>query len=269
MRSLFFVSFVSFASFAYPAFTWRYKLKSQKHPIPLGEETAVETSLHQRFSVLCFGLMLSLPFLLPVHDQPIPSFYSEVLAILLGLLGALFLFFSPSVSRELSIPQVLNLPLILLLPVCLQWGLGYFAYASSAILLISYLCWLALVMVAVHSLTVTLGEDVLLPRVAYFVLIGSCLNALIGLFQFFDLAAAFSPWMIEHVKGAGVYGNLAQENHFATHLAIGLSALIYLRAMRKMQWFLTVPLACLLVGGIFLSGSRSGLIFLEIGRAHV
>ena len=208
--------------------------------------------------------MLSLPFLQPLHLQPIPSFYSEALALLLGLIGAVILFSSSSRCRDISIPHVLGLPLLLLGPVILQWGLGYFAYTSSALMLALFLCWLAIIMISVRSLMTILGETVLLIRLAWFVSIGSVLNALIGVLQFFDLTGAFVPLLNVTVNGAGVYGNLAQENHFATHLAIGLSALIYLRAVVRLRWFLFMPLVAILAGGIFLSGSRSGLIFLGL-----
>lgn len=101
-------------------------------------------------------------------------------------------------------------------------------------------------------------------------LMAALVSAGMALLQYFDLAAAFNPW----VNNAGVgeaFANLRQRNQFATLTSIGLLALLWQAAQwqlpfrqrtQSVQWsFLSVgACAVLLALGNAASGSRTGLL---------
>lgn len=88
------------------------------------------------------------------------------------------------------------------------------------------------------------------------------LSSVIGLCQYFGLAANFSPWM--SLTGAGeAFANLRQRNQFATLTSISLVALLYVvatgRFAERLRW-LTLVSAVLLAAGNAASSSRTGLL---------
>lgn len=99
-------------------------------------------------------------------------------------------------------------------------------------------------------------------------ILAALVSACMGLLQYFDLAAAFSPW----INNAGIgeaYANLRQRNQFATLTSIGLLALLWQIAQRqsKFQSDLRGIHGLLLGAGVVLlalgnaaSGSRTGLL---------
>ncbi len=218
-------------------------------------------SFADRPAMLAIGLMASLPFLVPVHRLPVPSFESEWLALLLGVLGLLAFAFSQA-GRHWRLPPVAAAPLALAVLVALQAVLGLLAYTSNGVVLASCLCWAALLASAGRSAAAALGRAAVADTLAWWVLAGGCASALAGAFQYVGwdallqgaVAAAPPP-------GGGLYGNLAQQNHFATQLALALGSALYLQRRGLLG-----PLACLLAAAplaciALLSGSRSTLLY--------
>jgi O-antigen ligase len=92
------------------------------------------------------------------------------------------------------------------------------------------------------------------------------LSSVIGLCQYFGVAASFSPWM--SLTGVGeAFANLRQRNQFATLTSISLVALLYLvatgRFAERLRW-LTLVSAVLLATGNAASSSRTGLLQLVL-----
>jgi O-antigen ligase len=92
------------------------------------------------------------------------------------------------------------------------------------------------------------------------------LSSVIGLCQYFGVAASFSPWM--SLTGVGeAFANLRQRNQFATLTSISLVALLYLvatgRFAERLRW-LTWVSAVLLATGNAASSSRTGLLQLVL-----
>lgn len=210
-----------------------------------------------------FGLLLSLPFLVPVHDMPLPSFYSEGLALLLGLLALLVWLLRRS-RLEIEIPIIVTAPLALVLVVLVQWAAGMFAYGATAMIMVLFLLWCSLLMLAGRSLASGLGVPRLLTGLAWYMLAGGVLNALCGLLQYGNLWQGLAGWVAAPMEeaGAGVYGNVAQQNHFATHLALAMAAACYLCFTRQLHKALYAAAILLLFCALMLSGSRSSLLYL-------
>lgn len=92
------------------------------------------------------------------------------------------------------------------------------------------------------------------------------LSSVIGLCQYFGVAASFSPWMSQTEVGEA-FANLRQRNQFATLTSISLVALLYLvatgRFAERLRW-LTLVSAVLLATGNAASSSRTGLLQLVL-----
>jgi O-antigen ligase len=100
----------------------------------------------------------------------------------------------------------------------------------------------AWVCTALVGLAVTFGHlrgqapaQTFVRAVALAWLTAACLNALIGLLQYFGATAWAGPWL-NHTDFGWAYGNLRQRNQFATLLNIGLAALLWLAAGQPAPW---------------------------------
>lgn len=214
------------------------------------------------------GLMLCLPFLQPVHALPIPSFYSEYLAVVLGLLASLFVLPRWLAEREevKNFPLILSLPIALMALVLLQIVLGKFVYVSSALMILALLLWMACVLL---SCRVLIQQD---PHMRVELVFAKCLlwgaglNAFLGLLQTWGVAAYLSTW-VNQVESGGVYGNLAQQNHYASYLACGLAAALSLFRQKRMGGIAVMAWCTLLMLGLLLSGSRSFILYLLVCAA--
>lgn len=90
------------------------------------------------------------------------------------------------------------------------------------------------------------------------VIAAACVNAAVGLLQYFGASAAFHPFA--NIAGPGdAFGNLRQRNQFATLMAIGSAGLIALtQASRPRAWAAAAVL--LLAAGNAASLSRTGAV---------
>lgn len=219
----------------------------------------------EAWTTAIWGLMVSLPFLLPFHTLPIPSFHSEWLALALGCLGLASIALQ-SHRHQLWMPGIAAAPLGLIAVVLLQWAMGMVTYGETAFTMSVVLLWSALIATAGRTLASTMGENHLTSRLAWFVYAGGLLNAVLGLLQFFGRWQAFGGLISSplDLSTFGIYGNLAQENHFATHLALTLLSASYLGFSGQLarRWFAMSSLLCLLA--LMLSGSRSSFLYLVL-----
>jgi O-antigen ligase len=211
------------------------------------------------WAVACFGLMASLPFLVPLHQHPLTSFHSEWLAALLGVLAILCLF-AQKQAAPLQLPALALAPALLMLVVALQWALGRFAYAASATMVLLYLAWAGLTMVAGRSLASLVGGQRLVAAMAWSVLAGGLLNGALGICQYLQVQLPFL--IAAEGQGNGVYGNLAQQNHFATQMALAIASMACLLMAGRMAWRWAVLAGPVLLAALLLSASRSSALYL-------
>jgi len=213
-------------------------------------------------SLAAIGLALSLPFLQPLHGYPLTSFYSEWLALALGL-AAVVPLAAPRGWRALEIPVVTLFLAAFGALLAVQNALGLVPYAGQALVAVLYLAWAVLLMVVAATLRREIGLVALIVAVAWFVLAGSVVGAIAGLLQHFGMADALSP-IVARKTSAVVFGNLAQPNHYAGYTAIGLASLVYLNASGRLGLAAAAVPAALLVFVLGLSGSRSAWAFLGV-----
>ncbi len=212
------------------------------------------------FSLAAVGLMWFVPFLCAPHFIPIGSFYAEWIAALLGYCS-MMLFVSKRFWKSPEVPRVVLLPVGMIAIVLLQYLLGKIPYFGQALLFCLYFLWAALMAVVGRSLRQIFGFERIAIVLAASLLLGAELSALAGLIQHYHWHTIFDHFiMIE--RYSAVYGNLAQPNHFADYVSLGLVSLgmIHFRlSWRKWQvGLLAAPLLFVLV----LSGSRSAWLYL-------
>lgn len=218
------------------------------------------TPNYPRISLTFVGLMWVLPFLYYHHAYPLTTFYQEWGAAMLGLC-AMLLLVTQGFAAQGAIPRIALLPVALLLLVLLQTLLGKLAYFEQALLFSLYMLWVALLLLLGHRLRAEIGLPVLVTALATFLLLGAELNAVVGILQHYRWDTWFNAVVAEKTSSA-IYGNIAQPNHFAHYITLGLISLGLLLARRILRaasvLLLTLPLLFVLV----LSGSRSAGLYL-------
>ncbi len=211
-------------------------------------------------SLALVGLMWVLPFLHYRHQYPLTTFDQEWWSALLGVF-ALTLLAARDFWLQPEIPRIAQLPAALAVIVLLQMALHKVAYFDQGLLYILYLLFAALLMLLGARLRACFGIEKLAIVLAGFLLIGAELNALLGVLQHYRWHTLLDPVVVMKVSSS-VFGNLAQPNHFANYIALGLISLGLLLQLRKLKPGYVVLLAAPLLFVMTLSGSRSSWLYL-------
>ena len=211
-------------------------------------------------SLVLAGMMLVFPFLHYRHENPLTTFDQEWWSALLGLLAVAVL-----VARDFwqqpDVPRIAQLPIALIVVVLLQLTLGKLAYFDQALLYILYLLFVALMMLLGAKLRARFGAEKLAAALAVFLLIGAEINSLIGVLQHYQLHTPLDAVVVMQIS-ASVYGNLAQPNHYADYIALGLVSLGLLFHQRRLGPGPVILLAIPLLFALTLSGSRSSWLYI-------
>ncbi len=209
------------------------------------------------------GLMWVFPFLYYRHQYPLTTFDQEWWGALLGLLAVAFtLLPDAGYWRQLQIPRIVQLPAALIVLVLLQSGMGLIVYFDQALLYILYLLFALLLMMLGAHLKDSLGLERFAVILSAFLLAGAELNAAIGVLQHFHWRTPLDAVIVRAY--ATVYGNLAQANHFADYIALGLISLGLLFELRRVHLAVLLLLVLPLLFVMTLSASRSSWLYLAV-----
>ena len=211
-------------------------------------------------SLFLVGLMATLPFLQPRHFQPIPLFYSEWLAVVLGLAAVTLLLLKRS-APQIEVPVVTFVPLVLAGLLLVHVALGRVPYPEQGILGVGYLLWSAALVVAGRLLSQAFGFGRLATSLAWFMVAGGAVSALAGILQHYELRGILESLIATKVSRS-MYGNLVQPNHFATYIALALTSLVLLCARSAKPLLIAWFLYAILLFVLSLSGSRSSWLYL-------
>jgi len=211
-------------------------------------------------SLTFVGLMWVLPFLYYHHAYPLTTFYQEWSAAVLGLC-AMPLLLTKRYWLQPQLPLIVLLPIGLLLVGMMQFVLGKVSYFDQVFLLALYLLWAALLMMLGQRLREELGLPALATALASFLLVGAELNALAGILQHYRWHT-FLDAVITVKISVAVYGNVAQPNHFANYITLGLISLGLLHVRSLLRGGYVALLAMPLIFVLVLSGSRSVWLYL-------
>src|SRR6266487_6197872 len=216
-------------------------------------------TLAARISLALVGLMVSLPFLNFHHSFPLPTFYTEWISFALGTLALVALVFA---SREggTRIP-FLSLGLIALAFVLvMQVAAGTIAYFERSLLGALYLPWAALLVWLGAHLREHLGLERVALVLQVFIASGGFLVAITGFVLYYQIDWA-GLRLVSGDGSGGMYGSIAQRNHFANYLGCALASVVFLFGRRRLSLPLATLLAVPLVLGLVLSISRSAWIY--------
>ena len=213
-----------------------------------------------RVSVWLIGLAWTVPFLQPYHRFPLTAFYSEWLALALGLAAA-----APLIAREPwrdgKVPLVAAAPLGLAVVLALQVALGRVPYAEQALAGGLYLLWAALIIALGCELGRRLALDSIATRLAWFLLAGGIIHALIGLAQHYEISTPLD-FLIARRSGMGMHGNLGQPNHYAAGVTLALASAAYLYGVGQLNVAMAATCAVLFLAVLALAGARSTWLYL-------
>jgi O-antigen ligase len=214
-------------------------------------------------ALLCAGLlalaaMLLVPFHISRKATPIPSFHSEAAAVALGLLALTAVL--PFAGR-LPLPRVLGLILGFVALLMLQILLGMPAYHQQALLAALYLLWAAGLSVLAALLRRELGLERTVAVLAWALFAGALASSIVGLAQHLESYAFLGRFVVVASK-AGVWGNLAQPNHLADYLCLGLVSIAYLYAVGRLRLVYALAAGVFALYVLVLTGSRSPWLYL-------
>jgi O-antigen ligase len=212
--------------------------------------------------VTLVGLMWLLPFLQPRHRYPLTSFYSEWLAVALGL-AALAVLARRAAWADMKLPVVALFAVALAALLAIRPAFGDLPYAGPPLTGALLVLWAALLVLLGAHLQRALGLGAAAATLAWFLLAGGLLSAAIGLLQHFQIATLLDA-LVSRTDTAYVHGNLAQRNHFANYLTLAAAALVYLFASRRLAPWTALACAVPLVLALPLSGSRSVWLYLAL-----
>jgi O-antigen ligase len=217
-------------------------------------------------SLLLAGLMWVFPFLDYYHAYPLTTFYQEWSAVALGV-AAMPLLATGRYWRQAEVPRVILLPIGLMALVVAQFALGKLPYFGQMLLYTLYLMWAALLIMLGRGLREELGLPAVATALAVFLLAGAELSAVIGIWQHFGWHGLLDRVVTMKISEA-VFGNVAQPNHYADYLMLGLVSLGLLFERGTLRAWQAVLLALPILFVLPLSGSReTWLYFLGVTAA--
>lgn len=201
--------------------------------------------------------MVSGPFLLPFHTDPIPSFWSEWWAAAFGLAAAVVGLIAA--RGRLPLPQSLLIPALLLAALLAQFALDRLVFPQAGLLFAVYLLWACLLLVLGRHLADAVGLERLVDWLATAIAVGAVIGAVVALGQWLGVAHRV-PWIFSKLDGS-IYGNLGQANHHAHYSWLGIASAFHLCARARLSRRLLWLLILLLGFGSVLSGSRSVFLY--------
>lgn len=215
-------------------------------------------SLIELAALTLIALMVSLPFLISHHRNPIPTFFSEWWAALLGLLAA-FALLGPRYRERFSLPGAALIPAALAALILLQLALLPAARTDTSLLAVLYLLWALLLMGVASSLIKEHGPKRLANALAIGIAFGALASALVLFLQ--GTGVLRGTGLISPIMGNRLYANLNQPNHLALQLWLGIVAVIHLADQRLLKVPVAVPVIASLVVASLFTGSRAVLLY--------
>lgn len=203
------------------------------------------------------GLACAVPFLNPLHGLPIPTFYEEWLAFVLGLAAVLAAVVGAGAAR---MPRVALWLVAFVLLLALQWALARSAYRETIELGLLYVLWAALLAWLGAALRERCGAARTASVLASFILVGAALNAVLACVQAITGGSGLGP-LFAAPAGGRVFGAIGQANLAANYLALGLASLVYLLATGGLRVAVAAALGLLLAAALALTGSRTAWLF--------
>lgn len=207
--------------------------------------------------------LLALAFLMPGHYLPWVSFQSQFIAALGAVvIGAAAALQARQAGRSVPWPGLARLALATAAIPWLQFAAGQVLFMSDALVPSLYLGGLAFTIAAGAVWSDDDRARMVVALLAW-LLAASAISVAIALIQWLQLGWSV-VWMAELPPGARPYANLAQPNHLATLLGLGLVAVVVLFERGSVgpftAWLLTVWVGF----GLVMTQSRTGWLAVAV-----
>ncbi len=208
-------------------------------------------------SLYLIGLMFCLPFAIPVHHHPIPSFFGEWTAAVLGMVAMLAMI-NKRFLQEVKIPQIAWVFIGLSSILIMQWLLGMLHSPQYALLVLSYLAWAFILTILGAYLRREIGWEKIAITLSWFLVLGGIANII-----FVALQVALNYGVnITFISKYPSYGTLAQPNNTADYIGLSLASLMYLYAKEKIKIKPYALGLVLFITILAFTGSRSTWLYL-------
>jgi O-antigen ligase len=222
-----------------------------------------------RFILSGFGLLLA-SLLMPLHFLPWLSWHSEILAFasMLVLSAGMIKVHHANRSRTLALPEIVWPLAVLGLVIALQALTGQIGFFGDAAVLIFYLLLCVFTMAVGHSVACSPKQSraektVVVDRFAMLMLVGGVSSVVVALAQTLDIWESVGLVARMHsLRRPG--GNVGQPNHLATLTLLSIASALYLFELRKMRTLIAAPSVAILMMGLAITESRSGVVGLVV-----
>jgi len=214
-----------------------------------------------RISLVLLGLMFLLPFLNPYHFYPLTNFYTEWLALALGLVALLPLL----VKRfwdEIEVPTLVLWLLGFAALQVLQIFVLDIAYAELSLLGALYVIWAGLLVWLGRILAQSCSLEQVAVVLATMLLLGGLLNAAAAALQCSGVSPLPQAFIARLVSAGRAYGNFGQANHYSDYMTLALFSALYLQIKGRLSWFTAAVAVAILMYALSLAGSRSTWLYL-------
>lgn len=213
--------------------------------------------VRDRASLILVCLLVSLPFLQPTHHEPIPSFYEDWLAIVLGICAGIALWSKRGLS--FTLPSATLLPGLLILAAAMHlFGKESLYFRNLAWIQIGFLAWSVLVASIGATLTRRIGREAVFRGLAKGLFIGAALSACLAFAQRFQVELPIE-WVFPETS-ARMSANMAQPNLLTSYLWLGAFAAMHLHLESRLSRTIAVFGLILLGGAMGLATSRLSLV---------
>jgi O-antigen ligase len=229
-------------------------------PAEAAKASARFTAAHA--SLLLIGLAWTLPFLQRYHPWPVPSYYSEWLAIAFGL-AALAILPVAARTRTFPVPTIVAGLILLALLFLAHAGFGRMPYAGDALTAARYLAWAVMLVALGAWIRHALGMETVTAILAWFLLAGGAASAFAALTQHYQWDTPLNFFIAPKVR-AEVYGNLGQIGQFSNYMVLATASSVYLYSGRRLSglWFALCAAVFLFV--LTLASSRATWLYLGV-----
>ncbi|WP_025166956.1 PglL family O-oligosaccharyltransferase [Pseudomonas taeanensis] len=206
----------------------------------------------QRLPLFVSVSFFVLAWLLPNHAYPWSTAYQEFASFFACLLLMFVVLFTSKLKFSPALVSVFFLPLIPLL----QQFAGVIYFAGDAWVAALYLGGFAMMLLVGYNLSLQSARRYFVVRLlAGAHVVGAVLSLWIALRQWLHIST--SLWEADLALGARPYANLAQANHLATLLCLGVVGVLYFYEKRRLGGISSGLLAVFLLFGVALTQSRT------------
>lgn len=219
------------------------------------------------------AILLFLAWLMPLHFLPWMSWHTEVIvffAVFLCAWTSLFQLLSDKRPRQLRLPYLVLPFLMLALTAVVQAMTGVMTFGGDAFVWVCYsvMCILCLAFgfasnkqtqTPETALSTGGASDSVLTLFTFTLILGSFASAIVALVQVLELWQ-HSAWinLMPQLRRPG--GNLAQPNHLATLVLMGIASLAFVYESGKLKKPSSILILLTLCIGLAVTESRTGVL---------